>query len=152
MKSPPATTEYFIFDILFLISSVNAMDPIADMFVRISNAYRAKREAVIVPYSEFKKRIADVLAAKGFIAGAEKKGRKVRKSLEIELAYEGKIPALSGFRRVSKPSRRLYVARRDIRPVRGGIGTLILSTPQGVMTGDDAKKSGLGGEAIVEIW
>lgn len=128
------------------------MDPIADMFVRIQNAYRAKREAVSVPYSEFKDRIADVLAAKGFIAGVEKKGRRVRKFLEIKLAYEGKTPALSGFRRVSKPSRRLYVASRDIRPVRGGIGTLILSTPQGVMTGDDAKKSRIGGEAMVEVW
>ncbi|MDP3727550.1 MAG: 30S ribosomal protein S8 [bacterium] len=128
------------------------MDPIADMLVRISNAYRAQREEVNVPYSAFKDRIAAVLIAKGFIAGAERKGRKVRKFLEVKLAYEGKIPALSGFRRVSKPSRRLYVASRDIRPVRGGLGMLILSTPQGVMAGDDAKKSGVGGEAIAEVW
>ena len=127
-------------------------DPIADMLVRISNAYRAKREVVILPYSRLKDRIAEVLAAKHFIADTEKKGRKVRKSLEVKLAYDDGRPGLSGFRRVSKPSRRLYVGARDIRPIRGGLGTLILSTPQGIMTGEEAKKAGVGGEAIAEVW
>ena len=127
-------------------------DPIADMFVRIQNGYRAKKEAVVLPYSRLKDRLAALLTAEGFIAGAEKKGRKVRKFLEVTLAYDGTAPAISGFRRVSKPSRRLYVGRREIRPVRGGLGTLILSTPKGLMTGEEARRAGLGGEAMVEVW
>lgn len=122
------------------------------MFARISNAYRAKHEAVVLPYSRLKERLAGVLAKRGLIAGAEKKGRKARKFLEVTLAYDGGRPALSGFRRVSKPSRRLYVSSRNLRPVRGGLGLVILSTPQGLMTGDEAKKAGVGGEAMVEVW
>ncbi|MBI4132033.1 MAG: 30S ribosomal protein S8 [Candidatus Sungbacteria bacterium] len=128
------------------------MDPIADMLVRISNAYRARHDSVVLPYSHLKERIAGVMAARGFIAGAEKRGRKVHKSLEVKLAYDGTKPRLSGFRRVSKPSRRLYLGRQDIRPVRGGSGTLIMSTPKGIMTGEEARKAGLGGEAMAEVW
>lgn len=128
------------------------MDPISDMFVRIANASRARHAAVTMPYSRLKDRIAVALASRGFVAGAEKKGRRVRKFLEITLAYVDGAPVLTGFRRLSKPSRRLYVAAREIRPVRGGTGMLILSTPQGVMTGEEARKAGVGGETIAEVW
>lgn len=127
-------------------------DPIADMLVRIQNGYRARREVVVLPYSQLKDRLAGVLAVQGYIARVEKKGRKVRKFLEVKLAYNGTAPVLTGFRRISKPSRRTYVGALDIRPVRGGIGTLILSTSKGLMTGEEAKKAGVGGEAIAEVW
>lgn len=128
------------------------MDPIADMFVRIINGYRAKKEVVIFPHSRLKGELADILRSKGLIAGVEKKGKKVRKFLEVELSYANSVPALSGFRRVSKPSRRLYTTAKAIRPVRGGLGTLILSTSRGLMTGQEAKKTGIGGEPMVEVW
>ena len=128
------------------------MDPIADMFVRIINGYRAKKEVVILPHSRLKGALADILLSKGLIAGVEKKGKKVRKFLEVELSYPDSVPALSGFRRVSKPSRRLYTSAKAIRPVRGGLGTLILSTSRGLMTGAEAKKAGIGGEPMVEVW
>lgn len=128
------------------------MDPIADMFVRIQNGYRAKHAAVVLPYSKLKGRIADVLVARGFIAAVEKKGRKVRKFLELELRYEGVTPAMRTFRRISRPSRRLYLSSRDIRPVRQGFGLLIVSTPQGVLSGEAARKANVGGEPIAEVW
>lgn len=128
------------------------MDPIADMLVRIQNGYRAKLPAVVVPYSRLKERIADVLHARGFVVGVEKRGRKVRKFLELTLRYEGAAPAMVGFRRLSKPSRRLYLKGSGIRPVRQGFGLLIVSTSQGVMSGEEAKKAGVGGEVIAEVW
>ncbi len=128
------------------------MDPIADMFVRIVNGYRAKKEVVIFPHSRLKGELANILQAKGLIAGVEKKGKKVRKFLEVTLSYSHAAAALSGFRRVSKPSRRLYTPAKAIRPVRGGLGTLILSTSRGLMTGEDARKIGIGGEPMVEVW
>lgn len=127
-------------------------DPIADMFVRIQNGYRARRPAVSIPYSRMKERIAAVLAERSFITGADKKGRRVRKFIEVTLRYEGDRPAMRGFRRVSKPSRRLYFGARDIRPVRQGSGLLIVSTPQGVLSGEDAMKARVGGEAVAEVW
>ena len=82
----------------------------------------------------------------------EKKGRKVRKFLEVGLRYDGVSPALTHIRRLSKPSRRLYLRKDEIRPVRQGFGLLIVSTSKGLMSGEEARKSGLGGEAIAEIW
>lgn len=107
---------------------------------------------VVLPLSLLKQRLADVLLERKFIAGVEKKGRKVRKFLELTLRYDGSAPALDGFRRLSKPSRRLYLKAKDIRPVRQGFGALIISTSKGLMSGEEAKKQGLGGEAICEVW
>ena len=128
------------------------MDPISDFFIRIQNAYRVKKGAVVVPYSNLKAEIARLLEARGYIMSFERKGRKVRKFLEIKLRYDGGRPALTALRRVSKPSRRLYVRRRELRPVRQGFGTAIVSTSKGLMSGEDARKAGLGGEVIAEVW
>ena len=128
------------------------MDPIADFFNRIANAYRAKKPTVIVPHSKMKEAIASVLKARGYIAGFEKKGRKVRKFLELELRYAGASPVLSSARRISKSSRRVYSGAADIKRVRQGFGLLILSTPKGVMSGEDAKQAHIGGEVIAEVW
>lgn len=128
------------------------MDPIADLFVRIQNGYRAKKELVTLPYSKMKSEIVRVLEERGYIAGSEKKGRRVRKFLEIKLRYVGRMPALNGFRRISKPSRRMYLGRGDIRSVRQGSGLLIVSTSRGVLAGEGARRAGVGGEAIAEVW
>ena len=128
------------------------MDPIADMFIRIVNGYRAKKEVVIFSHSRLKGELADILQSKGFIAGVEKRGKKIRKFLEVRLSYPNSVPVLSGCRRVSKSSRRLYTSAKAIRPVRGGLGPLILSTSRGLMTGAEAKKAGIGGEPMVEVW
>ena len=85
------------------------MDPISDFFIRIQNAYRAKKDTVVAPYSNLKVEIARLLEARGYIMSFEKKGRKVRKFLEIKLRYDDGKPALTALKRVSKSSRRLYV-------------------------------------------
>ncbi|OHA09555.1 MAG: 30S ribosomal protein S8 [Candidatus Sungbacteria bacterium RIFCSPLOWO2_01_FULL_60_25] len=128
------------------------MDPIADFFIRIKNGYRAKKPAVLIPFSQLKAEITRVLEARGYIGAIEKKGRKVRKFLEIGLLYPDGAPALGGVRLISKPSRRIYLKRNEIRPVRQGHGLLVISTSRGVMSGEDARKAGVGGVAIAEVW
>ena len=128
------------------------MDPIADFFIRIKNGYRAKKPAVLIPFSQLKAEITRVLEARGYIGAIEKKGRKVRKFLELELKYPDGVPALGGVRLISKPSRRIYTKKSEIRPVRQGYGLLIISTSRGVMSGEDARKAGVGGVAIAEVW
>ena len=128
------------------------MDPISDFLNQIKNAYRARKASVLIPYSKIKDQIAGVLEDKGYIAAKEKKGRKVRKFLEIKLRYDGNGPAMVHVKRVSKPSRRLYLGKDDIRPVRQGFGISIVSTSKGIMTGDNARKSGLGGEIVAGVW
>ena len=127
-------------------------DPIADFFNRIRNGYAAKNAAVLIPYSKLKEEIARLLQAKRSIARSEKKGRKIRKFLEVHLRYDGTKPAIRGVKRISRPSRRLYIKASDIRSVRQGFGFLIVSTSKGLMTGEDARKAHLGGETIAEIW
>lgn len=128
------------------------MDPISDFFTRIKNGYRARKTTVVVPHSGPKAEIARLLAGRGYLEAVEKKGRKVRKFLELKLRYRGAVPALTGVTLISKPSRRIYLKRSEIRLPRQGFGTLIVSTSQGFMTGQEAKKAGVGGEAIAEVW
>lgn len=128
------------------------MDPISDFFTRIRNGYHAKLTSVVLPYSKLKEEIAKILERKRYIDGMEKKGRKVRKFLEVRLRYDGVKPAIRGLQTISKPSRRLYVQATEIKPVRQGFGTLIVSTSKGLMTGEEAKKAKIGGEAIAEVW
>ena len=128
------------------------MDPISDFLIQIKNGYRAGKSSVIVPYSIIKEKIARVLEGKQYLADFEKKGRKIKKFLEVRLRYDGKIPALTEVRRVSKPSRRVYVSKDRIKPVRQGFGFAIISTSKGLMTGEEALKAGLGGEVIAEFW
>lgn len=128
------------------------MDPISDMFIRIKNAYRAGHESALVPYSKFRYEIAKALERAGFLGKVERKGKRVRKSIEVPMQYnkEGG-PAMNGVKIISKPSRRLYTPYRGIRRgVQGGV--LILSTPQGVMSGQEARRAKVGGEVIAEIW
>lgn len=128
------------------------MDPISDMFVRIRNSYRAGHESVIIPYSGMKAEIARVLKEREFIKDIEKKGKKVKKFLELILLYNNGTPALSGVKRISKASRRMYAKKEDIMAGEKRRGTLIISTPKGVMTGSEAVKAGVGGEIIARVW
>lgn len=127
-------------------------DPISDMLIRIKNASRVGHESVVVPFSELKLAIAELLVREGYLSSAVKRGKKVRKSLALGIVYKGTTPALTEVKRISKPSRRVYVHAKDIRTVRQGEGLLILSTPNGLMTGSEAHKNHVGGEALFSIW
>jgi len=110
------------------------------MIVRIKNAYRAKKESVLIPHSNLKEALAKVLKGRGYIGDIERKGRKIRKFLEISLKYDDGAPALTGARRVSKPSRRMYVKSADLKPVKYGHGIAVISTSQGLMANKEAKE------------
>ena len=128
-------------------------DPIADMLTRIRNAVTAKHEYVNIPASKMKLAIANVLRNEGFIREYEMQEDGVRKLLRVHLNYIGKKePVLSGLQRISKPGLRVYVQKREIPRVYGGLGIAILSTPQGVMTGQDAWRRSIGGEVICYVW
>ncbi len=128
-------------------------DTVGDFIVRLTNAGAVHAASVSVPYSAFKMAIAEKLKDMGLVQGIEKKGKKVRKTLDVVLKYtQSGHHAISGVKRISKPGRRMYKSAREIVPVRYGHGALILSTPKGVMTGTEARKEKVGGEALFEIW
>ncbi len=128
-------------------------DVIGDFIVRLKNGGAVGKPTVSVPFSAFKAAIADKLKDAGYIKAVEKRGKKVKKTLEITLKYneEGKH-AITDVKRVSKPGRRMYASVLDIHPVRYGHGALILSTPKGILTDKEARKERVGGEALFEIW
>lgn len=126
------------------------MNPIADMLIRIKNASRAGQETVLIPYSKFKHELARVLERAGLVGGVERKGKRVRKTLELRLRYEDNEPLIHNVELVSKSSRRVYRSYKEIKLARGGI--VILSTSKGVLTGEEAKKAKVGGELLAEIW
>lgn len=128
-------------------------DPIADFLIRIKNAGAVKKESVEIPYSKFKHAIAEVLKKRGFIEDVEKEGRGTKKVLVIKLAYtELGNPKIAEVKRVSKPGRRMYRKAKEIFPVRYGKGMAVYSTPEGVLDELDARKKGVGGEILFEIY
>ena len=128
-------------------------DPIADMLNRIRNGIVAKQETVAVPASRTKISIAQVLKQEGFIKDFEVVSEGVKRTIRLRLAYGGrKEPVISGVRRVSKPGLRVYVQKREIPRVYGGLGIAILSTPMGVMTGQEAWRQRVGGEILCYVW
>lgn len=128
-------------------------DPVADLVVRLRNAAAVGKQSVSVPFSNFKMAIAETLKNAGYVKAVEKKGKKVKKVLDITLTYnESGKPAISGVKRISKPGRRVYRGARELFSVRYGHGSLILSTPKGVLTNADARKQKVGGEALFEVW
>ena len=133
-------------------------DPIADMLTRIRNAVRAEHPQVAMPSSKMKAAIAQILKEEGFIndfgvVDGERAGHKV---LRIRLKYIGdrrtRRPVLTGVERVSRPGRRVYTGKRDIPWVLSGMGISIVSTPKGMMTGQKARKMGIGGEVVCKVW
>jgi small subunit ribosomal protein S8 len=128
-------------------------DPIADLLTRIRNALVAGHESVQVPASKTKIAIARVLRKEGFIKDFEVVRDGVKRTIRIDLAYSGrKEPTISGLRRVSKPGLRVYVQKREIPRVYSGLGIAILTTPQGVMTGQEAWRRQVGGEVLCYVW
>lgn len=126
------------------------------MLIRIQNAQQAKHEHVLVPLSKTKLKVAEILKESGFLTNIEKKTKKGRKSeheyLLIHLKYKDGYEGISGVKIISKPSRRIYVGSKDLKPVRSGHGISVLSTPKGVMNSIEAKKQKLGGELLFEVW
>lgn len=128
-------------------------DPIADMLTRIRNGVSARHDTVRMPSSNLKVAIAKVLKEEGFIRGYEIAQDGPRAFLKIDLSYTGrKEPVLTGIKRVSKPGLRVYVQKREIPRVLGGLGVAILSTPEGVMTGQNARQKSVGGEVLCYVW
>lgn len=128
-------------------------DPIADMLTRIRNAIMAKHDSVLVPSSRMKLSIARILKEEGFITDYEVLRGKPHRMIKIHLRYgEDSQPLLAGLERVSKPGLRVYVPRKEIPRVYGGLGIAVLSTPQGVMTGQKAWRLGIGGELLCYVW
>jgi small subunit ribosomal protein S8 len=131
-------------------------DPIADMLTRIRNASRARHPSCEMPTSRMKRAIADVLRDEGYIESFEERGEGVHKVLRVYLRYapggRGRDPVLLGIKRISKPGLRVYTRAANIPRVFGGLGTAILSTPQGVMSGKRAQTIKVGGEVLAHVW
>lgn len=127
-------------------------DPIGAMLIMVKNAGLASRDTVTVPYSKLKHAIADCLLEEGYIASVSKKTKKEHPVLELGVLFNGKTPRVSDVKRISKPSRRMYMGVKEIRPIRNGSGVLVLSTPKGIMTGKKARKEMVGGEALFMMW
>lgn len=134
---------------------MNVSDPIADMLTRIRNAVAARHDSVLIPSSHMKVAIATVLKSEGFIkdyAVVLEEG-KAQPNLKVDLGYGGrKQPVLNGLQRISKPGLRVYVQRNEIPRVYGGLGIAILSTPKGIMTGQEARRQAVGGELLCYVW
>ena len=128
------------------------MDSISNMIIAIKNGNSAGKEAVSLTYSKVRFAIAECLVKEGYISSVSKKAKKGLPTIEIALSYENKKPKVVEAVRISKPSRRIYYGAKDIRPVKNGHGIMVLSTPKGIMSGKDARKEMVGGEALFKIW
>ena len=128
-------------------------DPIADFLTRIRNAIMAAHEETVIPSSKLKVELARILREQGYIEGYEVQPAGAGENLVVRLKYTAnRTSVISGLKRVSRPGQRTYVDSRHIPKVLGGMGTAILTTSQGVMTGHDARNRGIGGEVVAEVW
>ncbi len=127
-------------------------DPIADLLIQIKNSYLAHKNSIVVPHSNMKEALVRLLSKEGYLGKVDILKEKVKKSIQMELVYEGKKPKLTQIVRISKPGKRVYAAKNKIPKVLSGIGTTIISTSQGLMSGRQARKSGIGGELICKLW
>jgi small subunit ribosomal protein S8 len=133
------------------------IDPISDMLTRIRNAQAVGKDETIVPFSNLRMAIAKILEEKGYIEKFKKESEGKISNIRVSLKYEkistnSKASAITGIKQVSKHGRRAYVGKKDIKKVKQGYGISIVSTSKGVMTGEDARKLGVGGEMLCEIW
>jgi len=132
---------------------VSMTDPIADFLTRIRNGIRARKQRVECPRSNLKVRIAEILRQEGFVDGVATAEDEKQGVITVTLRYDGRTGcAISGMRRVSRPGQRKYVPAKDVPKVRNGLGIAILSTSQGLMTDREARKRGVGGEILCEVW
>jgi small subunit ribosomal protein S8 len=131
---------------------MNMTDPIADMLTRIRNAIMARHTRVQIPSSNMKVAIARILQEEGYIKDFEVVQDGPQGTIKISLRYVDRRPVMTQLKRISKPGLRVYTRRDAIPRVRGGLGTAILSTPKGVMSGRQAYQQGLGGEVVCYVW
>ena len=132
---------------------MSVSDPIADMLTRIRNAVIVRHDSVLIPSSRMKLAISKILKEEGFIADYEALKGKPHRAIKLHLKYdEQNQPIISGLERVSKPGLRVYVERKEIPRVYGGMGIAVLSTAKGVMTGQQAWRHKIGGELLCRVW
>ena len=128
-------------------------DPVADMLTRLRNAVQARHDFVEMPASKLKEQIARILEEEGYVDGWERRLSPPQDAIRIKLRrLPGNRDALSGLKRVSKPGIRVYVSHGNIPKAQGGLGVTVLSTSHGVMTGGNARRLGVGGEVLCQIW
>src|SRR5215210_7999315 len=128
-------------------------DPIADFLTRIRNGLRADHDDVVMPASTYKAEIARILSEQGYIEDFAVEAGRVGQTLRVTLKYtEDRRSVISGMERVSRPGRRHYVDANEVPKVLGGMGTAIVSTSRGVMTGHDARRAHVGGELVARVW
>ena len=127
-------------------------DPITDMLNQIKNAQAVGKTEVLIPLSKIKNEIAVILSKENFVGEVKKATKDKIKALKITLKYDNEVPAIAGFKRVSKPGQRIYQGFSEIRKVHGGYGISIVSTSKGLMTNKDARYKKLGGEIICQVW
>jgi len=128
-------------------------DPVGDFIIQLKNAGMVRKSTVSIPYSKLKNAIAEKLVEAGFVASIDKHGKKTKKTLDVTLKYDAEgMHQIQGVERVSKPGRRLYLSVSEIFPVKFGRGKRILSTPVGILTGEEAKEKNVGGEELFIIW
>lgn len=128
------------------------MDSIANMIIMMKNGSLAGLASVTFPYSKMKEAILVCLKQEGYVGVFSKKIKKGQPVLEVALIYEGGKPRITEVDRISKQSRRVYFGMKDIHSVRSGSGLLVLSTPKGILSGKEARKEQVGGEALFKIW
>ena len=130
-----------------------SVDPIADFLTRVRNGLQADHDDVVMPTSGLKAEMARILTEQGYVESYAVEPGRVGPNLRVTLKYtEDRKPIIMGMQRVSKPGRRQYVGSKEIPKVQGGMGTTIVSTSRGVMTGHDARRNGVGGELVARVW
>ena len=132
---------------------MNLTDPVADFLTRIRNAHNARHQKMDVPASKLKAEIARILKEEGYIANVKPVDEEGRSVLRVYLKYgANNEAAIRDLKRVSKPGCRVYIGKDEIRRVQGGLGISVMTTPRGVMTGRQARREGVGGEILCEVW
>ncbi len=130
-----------------------SVDPIADFLTRVRNGLQADHDDVVMPTSGLKAEMARILTEQGYVESFAVEPGRVGPNLRVTLKYtEDRKPVIMGMQRVSKPGRRQYVGSKQVPKVQGGMGTTIISTSRGVMTGHDARRNGVGGELVAKVW
>jgi small subunit ribosomal protein S8 len=127
-------------------------DPVADFLARIRNAIRARHQKLDIPASKLKAEIARILKEEGYISNYKTQEEEGHQILRVYLKYTGSEAAILDLARISRPGCRVYIGRDEIKRVQGGLGISILTTPKGVMTGRQARREGVGGELLCEVW
>lgn len=127
-------------------------DPIADMLTRIRNASAVRKPEVVIPHSKLKEQILGVLHQEGYVQSFVVEGKAPTKLIIVQLKYDHNRPVISSLKRISKSGRRVYAGKDEVPSVLNGLGVAIISTSQGLMTSQEARKQGVGGEVLCEVY